>query len=150
MSDSKIVHEGGLEYPQTLAGVEGTLDREFTNGGANVIDRGFTPLQYDADLTMDGTGQAVALAAGARSLLIYNQGATTEDLRVAFGASSAAAITALTVSGSRATTGLYMPAAVDNVAFGAVKLGVPNGATHYAMANATASDVQVVTITQGS
>lgn len=150
MPDQKIVHEGNIEYSQSIGGTRGAINREFTNGAANVVDRGFTPLQYDADLTMDGTGKSEALASGARSLLIYNQGATTEDLRVAFGTSSANAITALTVSGSRATTGLYMPAAVDNVAFGAVKLGVPDGMTHYAMANATASDTQVVSITQGS
>lgn len=150
MSETKITYEGGITYPETAAGAKGAIDHEFTNKAANVVDRGFTPLQYDADLTMDGTGQAVALHADARSIQVYNQGATTEDIRVTFGASSAAAITALGISGGLAVTGFYMPAAADDVTMGSFKFGVPAGATHYAIANATVSDTQVVTITQGS
>ena len=112
---------------------------------------GFTPSQYDADLTMDGTAQSVALATGTTKLRIVNTGATTEDIRIVFGASASAAETNLTMTTDgapeHATTGMLIQPEADGV--GTVVIGVPSDATHYAVANAVASDTQVVNITQG-
>jgi hypothetical protein len=107
----------------------------------------FTPSQYDADLTMDGTAQSVALATGASKLRIVNTGATTEDIRLVFGSSASAAETNLGIAAAAATTGMVIQPEADGV--GTVVIGVPSGATHYAVANAVASDTQVVNVTQG-
>lgn len=110
----------------------------------------FKPSQYDTDLTMDGTAQAVALAAGVTKIRVVNRGATTEAIRVAFGTSSSNAQANLTISAAAATTGVYIPAGADVGSASVEKLGVPDGHTHYAVANAVASDTQVVSIDQGS
>ena len=111
----------------------------------------FTPSQYDAKLTMDGTAQSVALATAATKVFVVNTGATTEDLLFAFGTSAANAESNLnmTTDGApeSATTGHYIPSPADS--YGSVVLGVPSDATHYAVANATDSDTQVVWVTQG-
>lgn len=121
-------------------------------GAAYVTEGGFKPSAYDADLTMNGTAQAVALATGVSRLRVVNRGATTEDIRVAFGASEAAAQAALTMTTNgapeRATTGFWIGSAADGFDADAV-LGVPATATHYAVANGTDSDTQVVSVTQG-
>ena len=121
-----------------------------TNGSAHVMD-GFKPSQYDANLTMDGTAQSVALATGVKQgagrIHVANTGATTEAIRVAFGTSAANAEANLTISAAAATTGFYIPAAAEGGT--PTVLGVPANATHYAVANAVASDTQVVAITQG-
>ena len=109
----------------------------------------FTPSSYDATLTMNGTGQAGALATNAQKVYFGNLGATTEAIRVAFGTSSADAIANLTISAAAATTGFYIPAAADAGANAFQVLGVPELATHYAVANAVAADTQDVTVTQG-
>ena len=120
-------------------------------GSAIKTADGFKPSSYDANLTMDGTAQSVALASGvalgAGRIHVVNTGATTEAIRVAFGTSAANAEANLTISAAAATTGHYIPAIADGV--GEALLGVPALATHYAVANAVASDTQVVAITQG-
>ena len=126
--------------------VTGTVNSsgEFNpSGGAG----GFTPSSYDADLTMDGTAQSVALATDATRISVTNRGATTEAIRIAFGTSAANAEANLTIAAAAATTGFYLPAIAD--AEGSVVLDAPALATHYAIANAVASDTQVVSVTQG-
>jgi hypothetical protein len=116
-----------------------------------LMREGFKPSQYDADLTMNGTAQAVALASGVSlgdgRIHVVNRGATTEAIRVAFGTSAANAQANLNISAAAATTGYYIPAIADGI--GEAVLGVPALATHYAVANAVAADTQVVSITQG-
>lgn len=116
----------------------------------NTKGSGFTPSQYDADLVMDGTAQAVPLATGTTKCFFINEGATTEKVRVAFGTSAANAEANLTITGSPsyATTGHPIPSPADG--YGSCVLGVPKDATHYAVANAVASDTQTVSITQGT
>lgn len=107
----------------------------------------FTPSQYDADITMDGTAQSVTLAEGATKVFVINTGATTQAVRFAFGTSAANAEANLTISAAAATTGHLVPAPDDG--YGSVVLGVPTDATHYAIANAVAAHTQVVSVTQG-
>ena len=107
----------------------------------------FTPSQYDTDLTMNNTAQGVALATSASKLFIINGGATGKAIRVAFGTSEGNAGDNLTIVSGAATTGHYIPSPADG--YGSCVLGVPAGATHYAVANAVAGDTQVVYITQG-
>jgi len=118
--------------------------------GAVVIKGGiaFTPLSYDADLTMDGTAQAVALATGALKVKVVNRGVTTEAIRVVFGESILDAQSNLTILTGAATTGDYLPSSADQ-GDGEEIYGVPANATHYAIANAVAADTQIVSITQG-
>lgn len=118
-----------------------------SKGGQASRTDSFTPSSYDADLTMNGTAQSVALADGATKLRIVNQGATTEDIRLAFGTSAADAESNLTITAAAATTGMLIQAQADNGS--AEIIGVPRLATHYAVANAVAADTQTVSITQG-
>lgn len=112
----------------------------------------FVPSSYDVDLTMNGTAQGVALATGVKNgggkIRIVNRGATTEAIRVAFGTSEANAEANLAISAAAATTGYWIGTAADGHK-AEVILGVPADATHYAVANAVASDTQVVSVTQG-
>jgi hypothetical protein len=120
------------------------------------IPSGFTPSDYDTDLTMDGTAQGVALASGVKlgggKIHVANRGATTEAIRIAFGTSEVNAESNLnmTTDGApeHATTGYYLEAVADGP--GSVVLRVPATATHYAVANAVDSDTQVVSVTQGN
>ena len=122
-------------------------------GGAAHTADGFKPSQYDADLTMDATGEALALATGVKlgagRVHIVNQGATTEAIRVAFGISESDALTNLTIVTNAATTGYYMPSNVDVPGAGTAVLGVPALATHIAIGPAVAADTQLVSVTQG-
>ena len=128
---------------------------DVTNGAAHVLQQGgvasIIPSSYDGDLTMNGTAQGVALASGVSLgngyIYVVNRGATTEAIRIAFGTSELDAEGNLTIATGAATTGHYLPSIADSD--GWVILGVPALATHYAIANAVASDVQVVSITQG-
>lgn len=128
------------------------LKQWFVNGAALVRD-GFRVSAYDADLVMDGTAQAVALATGVKEgagrIRVTNRGAATEAIRLAFGTSAANAQTNLTISAGAATTGLYIPSIADAGQAGSALLGVPDAATHYAVANAVAADTQTVSIEQG-
>jgi len=108
----------------------------------------FKPSQYDADLTMDGSAQAVALASGVTRVRFVNRGVTTEAIRVAFGTSAANAQANLTIVSGAATTGEWIGAAADQYNPEYMP-GVPANATHYAVANAVLGDTQVVSITQG-
>ena len=114
----------------------------------------FLPLNYDADLTMDGTAQSVALIdavkEGGGKVQFANRGATTEAIRVAFGTSALNAEAGLTIAAAAATTGYYIPAAADAGCQSIAVLAVPDDATHYAVANAVAADTQDVSITQGA
>lgn len=115
---------------------------------------GFKPSQdYISDLTMDGTAQSVALATGVKlgagNVEIFNQGATTEAIRYAFGTSAANAEANLTISAAAATTGIIVPAYADYANQCRVIVGVPLNATHIAIANDTASDTQAVQLIQG-
>ena len=122
-----------------------------SSSGAIQAADGFKPSSYDANLTMDGTAQSVALATGVKlgagRIHVVNTGATTEAIRVAFGTSAANAEANLTIAAAAATTGYYIPAIADGI--GEATLGVPALATHYAVANAVAADTQVVAVTQG-
>ena len=115
--------------------------------GALLTNADFVPSSYDADLTMNGSAQGVALATGATKIRVQNRGVTTEAIRVAFGTSELNAEANLTYT-TAAATGFWIGAAVDGFD-SAVVLGVPADATHYAVGNAVASDVQVVSVTQG-
>lgn len=127
------------------------LPWKMTNGAARVID-GFKPSAYDTDLTMNGTAQSVALATGVKlgsgRVRVYNAGATTESIRFAFGTSASNAEANLTHVTNRATTGMIIPAIADSEK-GLDIFGVPALATHYALENAVASDVQIISVTQG-
>jgi hypothetical protein len=119
--------------------------------GSTLVSDGFKPSQdYISDLTMNGTAQAVALASSTSRVVIWNQGATTETIRYAFGTSQANAEANLTISAAAATTGIKVPAYAD---FGILcmtqPIGVPALATHIAIANAVAADVQAVQLIQG-
>jgi len=120
-----------------------------TGGGSAKETSLFTPSSYDADLTMNGTAQTGALATGAKKVQFGNLGATTEAIRVVFGESAADAALNLTIVAAAATTGYYIPAAAEGGANAFQVLGIPSLATHYAVANAVAADVQAVTVTQG-
>lgn len=109
----------------------------------------FTPSSYDADLTMDATGEALALATGVLKVRVVNKGVTTEDLRVAFGTSEADALSNLTIAAGAATTGVYLYANADSAGDHKITLGVPANATHIAAAPATAGDTQSVSMSQG-
>jgi len=119
--------------------------------GPGAVSKGssFSPGSYFPDLTMDGTGQALALATGTLKLKVVNRGVTTESIRVAFGTSSANAIANLTITTGAATTGDYIASSADQ-GDGTIIYGVPANATYFAVANAVAADTQVVSITQGA
>jgi len=122
-------------------------------GGVPSTDTGFKPSSYDANLTMDATGEALALATGvalgAGRVQVANLGATTEAIRVAFGTSEVNALANLTIVTNAATTGVYMGAAADLGSQSIQILGVPALATHIAAGPAVAADTQDVAITQG-
>ena len=111
----------------------------------------FTPSSYDADLTMDDTAQSGAIATGATKLQFGNLGATTESIRVAFGATASEAEGNLNIAAGAATTGYYIPSIADAGAGAFVNLGVPSAALggFYAVANAVAADTQTVAVNQG-
>jgi len=123
----------------------------FYNGETPVSD-GFTPLTYAANLTMDGTAttNVVAIATGATRVRVANLGATTEAIYFVFGTSSANATANLTHVTNLATTGVYIPAAVQGGSQSVAVLGVPYLATHFALENAVASDTQDVNVIQGT
>ena len=150
MTQSVVVTEHNIVSPvSTDVSGDVVVDRAgnpLSNVKANVD---FTPSSYDADLTMDGTAQSVALATGVTKVYFGNLGATTEAIRVAFGTSALDAEGNLNIAAAAATTGHYIPAAADGGANAWQILGVPAQATHYAVANAVAADTQVVTVTQG-
>jgi len=127
-------------------------DINVTAGAAHVVD-GFKPSTYSADLTMDATGEALALATGVKlgagRVQVANLGATTEAVRVAFGTSAVDALDNLTILAGAATTGFYIGAAADLGSQSIQILGVPALATHIGVGPAVASDVQDVAVTQG-
>lgn len=132
--------------------VTGQAVPQLSTGRAAHVADGFKPSQdYISDLTMDGTAQAVALASGTNRVVIWNQGATTETIRYAFGTSQANAEANLTISAAAATTGIKVPVYAD---FGILCMTQPIGrpalATHIAIANAVAADVQAVQLIQGA
>jgi hypothetical protein len=118
-----------------------------TDGSTPITGTRFTPSIYGATVAMDGTAQSEAIATGTTVVQVVNLGATTEDLRAAFGESASAAEANLTHSSDHATTGYYIPAATQGNHI--AELGVPSTATHIAYENATASDTQDVIVNQG-
>ena len=98
---------------------------------------------------MNQTAQSEALATGTEKVQIVNLGATTEDLRIAFGESASAAEANLTHSTNHATTGYYMLAQAEGGAQSIAVLGVPSTAKHIAYENATAGDTQNIIVNQG-
>ena len=118
----------------------------FVEGGGGT----FTPSQdFISDLTMNGTAQAIALDSATSGVTVWNQGATTEDIRYAFGTSAANAQAGLTHVTNRATTGVIVPAYSDYAQLCFVTVKVPSNATHIAVENAVASDTQAVQLVQG-
>lgn len=120
-------------------------------GAGFVSDTGFKPSQdLISDLTMNGTAQTVALSSSTRRVVIWNQGATGEVVRYAFGTSQANAEANLTISAAAATTGIKIPAFANfGVMCNTGPIGKPTLATHIAVANAVATHVQLVQIIQG-
>ena len=100
------------------------------------------------DLTMDDSVQGVLIRSGQVAVDIYNTGATTEGIYVAFGTSEVDAETNLTLSTDHATTGYWVPPEGDSAVHCRQRFTVPTGATHFAVGNDTASDTQVVRICQ--
>lgn len=135
-----------LLFGVDAAGVPTTL--KVNSSGLLATDSSFIPSIYAADLTMNGTAQVVAIASGATKLRVFNRGVTTEAIRLAFGANSSEAQANLTIVAAAATSGLYIPAPIDGHQ-GAQIIGIPKNATHFAIANALAADVQVVSIELG-
>ena len=131
---------------ERLVPVKGTAE-----GGVSIAGSmgGFTPADLSDNLVMNGTARIIALSADTTKLQITNLGATTEAIRVAFGASSAEATANLTIVSAAATTGYYIPAIADAGAGAIREPGVPSGATHAAICNALAGDVQTVLVVQG-
>lgn len=127
-------------------------DRRTPNDTQKVAD-GFTPSSYDANLTMDATGEALALSTGVKlgggRVQVANLGATTEAIRVVFGTSEVNALANLTIGAGAATTGVYVPASAEGGSQSIIILGVPIPATHVAAGPAVAADTQDVAITQG-
>lgn len=117
--------------------------------GGYAVTETFRPSVYAADLTMNGTAQVVAIATGATKLRVSNRGATGKAIRLAFGTSSSEAAANLAVVAAAATTGTYIAAPADGFQ-GSHIIGIPALATHFAVANAVAADVQVVSIEQGA
>ena len=129
-------------------------EQQHTKGGHAQVQDAFKPSQdYIDDLTMDGTAQSVALATGVAlgkgRIRVWNKGATTENIRFAFGTSEANAEANLTHSTNRATTGIEIPPYADGGTLCMQTFGVPDNATHYAVENGVASDVQAVQVVQG-
>lgn len=109
----------------------------------------FVPSDYSASVTIvAGTASTGAIATGATKIMFANVSATTVDALVAFGTSAADAATNLTIAGGVGTTGYWVPAAVDSAA-GVVTLGVPSGATHYAIVNDAGVETPTVRVIQG-
>ena len=139
---SRVVSSGAIDS-----------DGNYVVGGAVPVADGFKPSSYDVNLTMDATGEALALASGVKlgvgRVQVANLGATTEAVRVAFGTSEANALANLTIAAGAATTGVYIGAAADLGSQSIQILGVPALATHIGVGPAVASDVQDVAVTQG-
>ena len=126
------------------------LNTVVSNGG------NFTPSSAgSARLTMNGTAQGGAIGSGVTKLQIYNKGAATEDIYVAFGATQTEADDNLTfttdLAPEKATTGHPIPAVADAGANALQVLNVPSAAIggFYSVGNAEDSDVQIVIIAQG-
>jgi hypothetical protein len=143
----QILSGGGVIPAATSSDDKHAIPMVVKNGIRFIIS------SYDADLTMDATGEALALATGVKlgagAVQIANRGATTEGIRVAFGTSESDALSNLNMTGNAATTGYYMPAAADGGSQSVVVLGVPALATHVAAGPATAGDTQSVSVSQG-
>jgi len=99
---------------------------------------------------MDGTAQGIALTADMTKVQFVNLGVTTEAIRVAFGTSELDAEANLAIVAAAATTGYYIPASPEGGSQSVVVLGVPEDATHYAVANDVAADTQLVAVNQGT
>ena len=102
------------------------------------------------DLTMNDAAQVVTLPAGvaygAGQIEIYNEGATTENIRFAWGTSWANAQAGLTMVGGGATTGVKVPVYADKGDMCRVIEPVPHNATHLAVANTVSGHTQAVQV----
>ena len=125
-------------------------DLEYQWYNQNRLAGTFIPSIYSANLTMDGTAQGIALTADMTKVQFVNLGVTTEAIRVAFGTSELDAEANLAIVAAAATTGYYIPASPEGGSQSVVVLGVPEGATHYAVANDVAADTQLVAVNQGT
>ena len=125
-------------------------DLEYQWYNQNRLSGTFIPSIYSANLTMDGTAQGIALTADMTKVQFVNLGVTTEAIRVAFGTSELDAEANLTIVAAAATTGYYIPASHEGGYQYVVVLGVPEDATHYAVANDVAADTQLVDVNQGT
>lgn len=108
----------------------------------------FRPSSYQTDLTMDGTGQPVALATGASKVRISNKGATTQAIRLAFGIDAADAVNNLNIVAGAATTGVFIGSPADGYP-GSEMIGAPADATYFAVANAVIAGTPVISLEQG-
>jgi len=135
-----ILFDSNSNVPRGLKG---------TNGAAHVLD-GFNPsIEYSANLnvTVAGTEVSAALVTGAVRVQIANIGASTENMRFAFGTSDANAKANLNETGGIGTTGILVIPVVDG---GQPQiLRIPALATHVATVNAVASDTPELTLVQG-
>lgn len=114
---------------------------------------GFVPSSYDAnlDVTVAGTPVSMSLptgvSRGAGRIHVTNLGATSENMRLAFGTSIANAENNLTVSGGIGTTGMTIVPVVDGGQ--PQEIGVPVNAVAVAVVNAVASDTPEMAVVSG-
>lgn len=97
---------------------------------------------------MNGTAQVIALATGTTKIEILNRGATTEAIRYAYGETAQEAIDILDIDSDAARGGYWMGSPADGYPPPPPE-GRPTNAAYLAVANAVASDTQVVSVTQG-
>lgn len=145
MATMAISKGGGI--PQTTTSTGAPAANVVVANGGN-----FTPSSTgSAVLTMNGTAQSGALSTGVTKLCVYNKGATTEDIYLAFGATALEAEGNLTHSTDHATTGHLIPNKADmpNAAYQIVNVPSAAYGGYYAVENDTAGDIQVVVISQG-
>jgi len=123
----------------------------------NVLDQSsnsnFTPSSYTGKITTDATGVATAVATGAKKLSLQSLEVTgLEEFAVlAFGTSSANAITNLAIASSVGTAGILIRSG-DSTAGGVAPdhiIAIPVLATHFALVNGVSGLVQIIMATQG-
>lgn len=104
----------------------------------------------ETEITPAGTPVTIALADGTDFVEIENLGATTENIRFAWGTSSADSITNLGISGGLATTGEKIYAYADKPLLSFVERDRPIWATHLSICNAVAAQTPDFIAKQGS
>jgi hypothetical protein len=118
-------------------------------GGNDYNPAGFSPIAYPAAVAMNGTALGYLIDTRATKVRVYNAGATTESMYVAFGTTELLAEAALVHATNIATRGYFVPAAADVPTSADVIFTVPPDAKYIAFENAVAGDTQTVFYTYG-